>query len=210
MVDVILKFFHLINVITAYKPSEYSKLIRKATKVKHNKIESHPFIKRLIAGKLSDREYYTYLTNIIYIYREIEQNFFNDLKSMDLLQTSKILNDINSYKSCLKPEVEVREAEKYFYNDWLNSIRSKPKFFRKADLYLRWLADMYGGQILKKKVKFNSALQFKNIRSKIKKIRIFIELGLDDHNIHQFINHINNSYDKHYEMVDNIDKHLKG
>jgi len=210
MVDVILKFFHLINVITAYKPSEYSKLIRKSTKEKHDKIESHPFIKRLIDGKLTDREYYTYLTNIIYIYREIEQNFFNDLKNMDLLQTSKILEDINNYKVLLQSESPAVEVEKSFYSEWLNSIRLKPRFFRKTDLYLRWLADMYGGQILKRRVRYNSVFQFKDIRSKIKKIRVFIELGLDEHNIQQFINHINNSYDLHYKMVDNIDKYLNG
>jgi heme oxygenase len=210
MVDVILKYFHLIKVITAFKPSEYSKSIRLATKKKHDKIEAHPFIKRLINGTLTDKEYYYYLKNIIYIYREIEQNFFSDLKSMDLLQTSRILTDINNYKELLNIENTDSDKEGYFYNDWLSLIKSKPKYFRKTDLYLMWLADMYGGQILKRKVRFNSALQFKDIRRKIKKIRTFIELGLNESNIYHFINHINNSYDEQYNMVDKIDKYING
>ena len=132
MVDVIFKFFHLINVITAYKSTEYSKLIRSSTKQKHDLIESHPFFKRLIKGNLDNEAYAAYLFNLSYIYREIEQNFYSEINDMDLIQTKKILQDIESYKKFLKLDSDIFCVS--FYNDWLNHIKSKPKFFRKTDL----------------------------------------------------------------------------
>jgi heme oxygenase len=205
MVDVIVKFFHLINVITAYKPTAYSKLIRSATKQKHDLIESHPFIKQIIKGTLNDGAYAAYLFNLSYIYREIEHNFYSEINSMDLIQTKRILNDIESYKNFLNLNSDVFSVS--FYNDWLNHIKSKPKFFRKTDLYIRWLADMYGGQIIKRKVRFGTKYIFKDLRVKIKKIRNFIEQGLNHNNIQMFIDEINTSYDLHYKLVDQLSKY---
>jgi heme oxygenase len=205
MVDVIFKFFHLINVITAYKSTEYSKLIRSSTKQKHDLIESHPFFKRLIKGNLDNEAYVAYLFNLSYIYREIEQNFYSEINDMDLIQTKKILQDIESYKKFLKLDSDIFCVS--FYNDWLNHIKSKPKFFRKTDLYIRWLADMYGGQIIMRKVKFGTKYIFKDLRNKIKKLRHFIEQGLNHNNIQNFIEEINNSYDLHYKLVDKLSRY---
>lgn len=205
MVDVIFKFFHLINVITAYKSTEYSKLIRSSTKQKHDLIESHPFFKRLIKGNLDNEAYAAYLFNLSYIYREIEQNFYSEINDMDLIQTKKILQDIESYKKFLNLDSDVFCVS--FYKDWLNHIKSKPRFFRKTDLYIRWLADMYGGQIIKRKVKFGTKYVFDNLRNKIKKLRHFIEQGLNRNNIQNFIEEINNSYDLHYKLVDKLSRY---
>jgi len=205
MVDVIFKFFHLINVITAYKSTEYSKLIRSSTKQKHDLIESHPFFKRLIKGNLDNEAYAAYLFNLSYIYREIEQNFYYEINDMDLIQTKKILQDIESYKKFLNLDSDVFCVS--FYKDWLNHIKSKPRFFRKTDLYIRWLADMYGGQIIKRKVKFGTKYVFDNLRNKIKKLRHFIEQGLNRNNIQNFIEEINNSYDLHYKLVDKLSRY---
>lgn len=205
MVDVIFKFFHLINVITAYKSTEYSKLIRSSTKQKHDLIESHPFFKRLIKGNLDNEAYAAYLFNLSYIYREIEQNFYSEINDMDLIQTKKILQDIESYKKFLNLDSDVFCVS--FYKDWLNHIKSKPRFFRKTDLYIRWLADMYGGQIIKRKVKFGTKYVFDDLRNKIKKLRHFIEQGLNRNNIQNFIEEINNSYDLHYKLVDKLSRY---
>ncbi|NBW58664.1 hypothetical protein EBR43_12985, partial [bacterium] len=68
---------HLIKVLTAYKPNEFSKKIKKQTKVKHDQIESHPFIKEMLSGELSDFKYAVYLNNLLPIYKGVEMFLFN-------------------------------------------------------------------------------------------------------------------------------------
>ena len=69
-------FFHLLNVITAYKPNKFSKQIKKATKEKHDAIESHPFMRAMIDGSLSDFKYAVYLANLLPIYKAVEMFLF--------------------------------------------------------------------------------------------------------------------------------------
>ena len=196
-------FLHLIKVLTAYKPNEFSKKIKKQTKVKHDHIESHPFIKEMLNGELSDFKYAVYLNNLLPIYKGVEMFLFNKKNTnSDIVQSKKILNDINNYSNFLN--VDLNQDHLLFYRDWLNYFTTKNDFYKKSELYIRWLADMYGGQIIKKNIKFGSKYDFVDIRGDIKFVRQLIEDGLNSQNVDSFIEEVNISYDHHYKLVERV------
>jgi len=194
---------HLIKVLTAYRPNEFSKKIKKQTKVKHDQIESHPFIKEMLSGELSDFKYAVYLNNLLPIYKGVEMFLFNKRNTnSDIVQSKKILNDINNYTNFLN--VDLNQDHLLFYRDWLNHFTTKNDFYKKSELYIRWLADMYGGQIIKKNIKFGSKYDFVDIRGDIKFVRQLIENNLNSQNVDSFIDEVNISYDYHYKLVERV------
>ena len=196
-------FLHLIKVLTAYKPNEFSKKIKKQTKVKHDHIESHPFIKEMLNGELPDLKYAVYLNNLLPIYKGVEMFLFNKRNTnSDIVQSKKILNDINNYSNFLN--VNLNQDHLLFYRDWLNYFTTKNDFYKKSELYIRWLADMYGGQIIKKNIRFGSKYDFVDIRGDIKFVRQLIEDGLNNENVDSFIEEVNISYDHHYKLVERV------
>jgi len=196
-------FLHLIKVLTAYKPNEFSKKIKKQTKVKHDHIESHPFIKEMLNGELPDLKYAVYLNNLLPIYKGVEMFLFNKRNTnSDIVQSKKILNDINNYSNFLN--VNLNQDHLLFYRDWLNYFTTKNDFYKKSELYIRWLADMYGGQIIKKNIRFGSKYDFVDIRGDIKFVRQLIEDGLNSQNVDSFIEEVNISYDHHYKLVERV------
>jgi len=194
---------HLIKVLTAYKPNEFSKKIKKQTKAKHDHIESHPFIKDMLSGELSHFKYAVYLNNLLPIYKSVEMFLFNKRNAnSDIVQSRKILNDVNNYSNFLN--VDLNQSHLLFYKDWLQHLLGKDDFYKKSELYIRWLADMYGGQIIKRNIKFASKYDFVDIRGDIRFVRQLIEDGINNENVDQFIEAVNASYDHHYNLVDKV------
>jgi heme oxygenase len=194
---------HLIKVLTAYKPNEFSKKIKKQTKVKHDQIESHPFIKEMLSGELTDFKYAVYLNNLLPIYKSVEMFLFNKRNTnSDIVQSKKIINDINNYSNFLN--IDLNQDHLLFYRDWLNHFTTKNDFYKKSELYIRWLADMYGGQIIKKNIRFGSKYDFVDIRGDIKFVRQLIEDNLNSQNVDSFIDEVNTSYDYHYKLVERV------
>ena len=120
----------------------------------------------------------------------------------DIVQSKKILNDINNYSNFLN--VDLNQDHLLFYRDWLNYFTTKNDFYKKSELYIRWLADMYGGQIIKKNIRFGSKYDFVDIRGDIKFVRQLIEDGLNSQNVDSFIEEVNISYDYHYKLVERV------
>lgn len=196
---------HILNVITAYKPNRLSKRIKLETKTAHDEIEKHTFIKSMIDGTLSDKKYAIYLYNLYPIYKSVEMLLFSGKNfNKDLFQSVKIQNDLNNYKNELNFEYD--RPEYNFNEGWINHFYSKSFFLKKTELYIRWLADMYGGQIIKKNIKFNSKYSFTNLRESIKTIRSYLEEDLTEENVNSFINEVNKSYEFHHKLADKINE----
>jgi heme oxygenase len=193
---------HLINIITAYRPNKFSKEIKVQTKKKHDEIEAHPLLQELIKGTLPDYKYGIYLVNLLPIYTAVEKSVFNCLTSSDLIQTDKIRNDLLAYTKDLN--LNFNNDQAHFYKPWLEYFFTKKQLYKKTELYVRWLADMYGGQILKKKVKHGEKYQFNNLRKCIKTVRKKIEEDIDESNIDKFILEVNVTYDFHYKLADKV------
>jgi hypothetical protein len=86
----------------------------------------------------------------------------------------------------------------------LAHFNKKSIFLKKTELYIRWLADLYGGQILKRNVKFKNKYNFKDVRNCIKIVRKLIEKDLNETNVNDFIEEVNKSYAFHKHLADKI------
>ena len=194
---------HLINVITAHRPNKFARQLKKATKKLHDTVECHTFFKDLIGGELPDYKYALYLKNICPIYKAVEMFLFKNLNS-DLVQSTKIYNDFYNYKKDLYNVIDL-ESESYdFYKQYLDIFLTKSNFLKQADLYVNWLADLYGGQILKNKVKYNERYTFYSVRKDIKFIRTFLEKDMNNENIESLIDSVNKAYIFHLELLNKI------
>lgn len=195
-----MNIWHLIKVITAYRPTKIAKYIKQNTKQNHDVIEQHPFFKDLLSGRLSDAAYANYLGQLLPLYISIENNLCKKNWPIDLITSIRIADDIKKYREIVDIDTKVWPVAM----EWINHFYSKPVLLQKTDLYIRWLADLYGGQILKNRVKFNSKYSFKNARRCIQIVRKYIEEGINDSNKEMFVYEVNKSYDLHYKLVDQI------
>lgn len=195
-----MNIIHLIKVITAYRPTPIAKYVKRETKFKHDLIEQHPFIVKLIDKTITDKEYAIYLKNLLPIYKAVEKAFFNKLTLPDLFRSHLIEQDIKQYEAIIG-----KIPSKFIFNrKWLSNFKKKDLTMKKSELYIRWLADAYGGQIIRKGLKYTAKYDIRNVRSFIRIVRRIIEDGLNETNVERLIDAINHSYDDHYEMVDKI------
>lgn len=201
-----MNLIHLFNVITAYMPTKLSKIIKQKTKATHDNIERHPFYKKLITGELDDKAYLIFLFNMLPVYEHIENELLIPAGYHDLVRSDKILKDIELYEKHLNFKVD----ESYFYNlPWLKQLEGKSLLGLKAHFYVRWLADMYGGQILKKKVRFANKYAFNNVRNNIKRAREFIDQSVTEQNVDSFIHEANKAFEFSHKLVESIELHIK-
>jgi len=194
--------FHLLNVITAYKPNHLSKKIKKETKEIHDKIEKHPFFIDLISRELPDYKYAIYLNNLYPIYKGVEMFLFSRNSNNDIVQSKKIEEDLKLYKSFLNLNIDLPKFK--FYDDWLNYFFSKEDFYKKTELYVRWLADLYGGQVIKRYLRFGNKYVFTNVRKDIQQVRKQIEDDLTEENVDKFIEEVKKTYQFHTEIIEKI------
>ncbi|NBO99181.1 MAG: hypothetical protein EBU90_03510 [Proteobacteria bacterium] len=189
-----MNLIHLIKVITAYKLTPFAKKLKEVTKPLHDQIESHPFIKKFIDGKLSDLEYAVYLSNLYPIYEKIERRLL--CPTSILARAEHIRNDLVNYSNFLDIDLS-----KYYVNgDWADKLDTDDPYKLTATFYIRWLGDLYGGQILAKNIRFNSSLKFKNVRDCIRVARDLIEYN-GSKDINRFLVQVSDAYTSNYDLV---------
>ena len=154
-------FLHLINVITAYRPTAFAKKLKAQTRAKHDAIESHPFIHKLITGDISAEEYFAYIENLSPIYTIIENRLLQSAQFSPLHRDAQITEDIRNYQDALN----IQTTYKLFNSDWVNACIGKTDFELISDFYIRWLGDLYGGQIMSKNFKYNYMLTTQDLYS---------------------------------------------
>lgn len=194
--------FHLIKVITAYKPNHLSKKIKKETKEIHDKIEKHPFFLDMIQKELPEYKYAIYLQNLAPIYKGVEMFLFQNNTNNDIVQSKKIEEDLRLYSAHLKLKFDLPQFK--FNGEWLEHFFSKEDFYKKTELYVRWLADLYGGQIIKRYHRFGNKYVFTNVRASIQQVRKQIEEDLTEKNVDRFIEETKKTYQYHTDIVNKI------
>lgn len=129
--------------------------LKELTKDLHTGAERTVFAKKLLTGVLTDEEYANYLWQMLLVYNGIE----TAAKSQDML---KNLPDIERthkiYQDCIElvgPNHNLKwlpvVIEYYQYLLSLN-YNAERKHLIKAHLYCRHMGDLYGGQMIAKKV----------------------------------------------------------
>jgi len=115
----------------------------------HSKSEGHALMQSFINGNYNPAHLNRLLVNLLPIYQVVEQRLLqNDIQdNPDLERSSYIKIDIQDLIGDNKlsyPQIE-DITKQYLAHIW-----QKPLELLKAELYLRWLADFYGGRMLSK------------------------------------------------------------
>jgi len=188
---------HLIKVITAYKHTAFSKKVKLETEANHDAIEQHPFVDLIIKGKMTDLQYAAYLSNVYPVYDIVEKKLL--APQSILARTNYIRKDIEQYSNFLNTDL----SRLYVNDEWVQKLKSGDEVDVLAAFYIRWLGDLYGGQILAKNIRFNSALKFKSVRLCIKVARELIELNAS-RDTDVFIGRIKNAYADNYNLAEKL------
>jgi hypothetical protein len=174
----------------------FQEKLKEQTKELHDKAENHIFHKKLMEGSLPDLKYFVYLHNMFPIVSYIERRMN---LSGELIRSPLMHTDIMRYSKsgC------VIEGKDFVYFDWVCEIGTKEDKWLPAILYVEWLKDVYGGQILAPKVKFNSALKFNNPQSVASSIRTILS-NVEESDQDDFIIEVNKVYENHIKLLDKI------
>src|SRR6056300_1338594 len=128
--------------------------IRELTAEKHKEAENHQFSQLLMSGKISASLYASYLFQMIEIYESLEK-FGSDLNLFLDIGQIKRYNNIKKDLDYFDNE-QVEYSKKLLpntilYKEYLTSIQNdKLKFL--AHIYVRHVGDLFGGQMISKKI----------------------------------------------------------
>lgn len=158
--------------------------LKELTKEKHQDAERTEFAKLLLSGKISKETYGLYLTQMLEVYSKLEYYSFKagllkdlpglgralfiheDLKELDIpLSGLKILESTQNYCEYLAALAEDETKQHLLM----------------AHLYVRHMGDLYGGQMIAKKVPGSGKFyEFSNRENLIAKIRTKLTDDLGD------------------------------
>ena len=147
--------------------------IREATKEQHRLAEQQPFVKTLMSGEIHPRLYATFLYNLSYCYAALEKwsqyrGLFDQLP--DIARAEKLAHDCQDLWVRITPQPNITDStEKYI--EHIDNIRTDSAKLS-AHVYVRYLGDLYGGQMIKAKTPgANTYLDFNNPKELIQVIR---------------------------------------
>lgn len=161
--------------------SELQLRLKNETKSLHDLAENNVIMKSFIDGTFKLRHLLRFLVNIKPVYDVVEQRLLQpyiainpDLKRTELIQQdidalAKHFNSINDDIGYILTPLEVTDL-------WVGWSWSKPKDMLKADLYTRWLADLYGGRMMIKNMgEFTKSLEFNDVQKAISDVRSILD-----------------------------------
>ncbi len=147
--------------------------IKEATHEQHRHAEQQPFVKTLMSGEIHPRLYATFLYNQSLCYAALEkwsqyQGLLDSLPGIP--RAEKLAQDCQDLWVRITPQPNLTASTKK-YIQHIDSIRREPaKLF--AHVYVRYLGDLYGGQMIKTKTPgANTYLEFDNAKELIQTIR---------------------------------------
>lgn len=189
--------------------SQFQLDLKELTQEAHKKAENHPLMQSFIKGEYKKEHLLQFLVNIYPIYSVVEQRLLqNKIDQVpELKRTTLIEHDINDLISTI---VNFKNAQILVplisTCAWVNNCRSKPASLLKAELYSRWLADLYGGRMLAKTVTPSSMNTFKNPKLVIESVREILDESNTDENItpQDIIQEVISFFDFHVELFDEI------
>lgn len=136
-----------------------SKELFEGTAESHRLIERMPFVSTLLSKKLSADKYREYLIDLYFVYSaleeelEIQQNhhMIQQFSCLHLNRKSKILQDLQHF-SCFKISSHHETKATKAYVKRIRWCSENYPYLLIAHMYVRYMGDLSGGQILKKRL----------------------------------------------------------
>lgn len=129
--------------------------LKELTADAHRLAETQPFVKLIFSGNITKEEYARYLLNQELAYAMLEA-YANDLHLLDdlpdICRAAKIQQDLRELELDVPdlPNMQIGSAT-HKYVSHLGSIKDDPKKLM-AHMYVRHMGDLFGGQMIAKKV----------------------------------------------------------
>jgi heme oxygenase len=150
--------------------------LKELTAEAHKLAETQPFVKKIFSGNITKEEYATYLYNQYAAYEMLESHalivgLLNDLPGIQ--RAAKLLEDFKELWPA-DQEVPPLATATVLYKEHINTISNDSDKLM-AHMYVRHMGDLYGGQMIAKKIpgsgnfyKFDNADELKAaIRTKL-------------------------------------------
>ena len=131
--------------------------LKELTMDQHRNAERQKFASILMSGSIPETSYLRFLINQFHCYHALENHHYFSLFDNDLKRCSNILADIQQLKLKLDWKIDdnivLTKSTLEYVEHVNNHIKSKDDFI--AHIYVRYLGDMRGGQIISKKIPGN-------------------------------------------------------
>jgi heme oxygenase len=158
--------------------------LKELTAEKHHNAERTAFAKLLLSGNINKEQYAQYLLQMLEVYSALEYHaavngLFADLSGLPRVMA--IYEDLEELEVPQGQLTLLESTKKYI--QYLNEIGSNPECSRKllAHLYVRHMGDLYGGQMIAKRVPGSGKFyQFRNKDELVAKIREKLDDGLGE------------------------------
>jgi len=124
--------------------------LKKLTDSIHRKAEQTKWSQLLVSGNMTHEQYGQYLYNLLYIYSALETkaNELNIFKDYPLLKNIQRVLPLTLDRGWF-PYISGYEQSCHKFIDYINTFNKDQVL---AHMYVRHFGDMYGGQIIAKKV----------------------------------------------------------
>jgi heme oxygenase len=159
--------------------SDFQKRLKEETKQLHSKAENHPVMQSFVKGTFKKEHLIMFLANTKPLYEVVEQRLLQPYiaSNPDLERSTKIQKDIDLLKKDFSNEQLGRLLTPLECTDlWVSRCWSKPAELLKAELYVRWLADLYGGRMMASSLgEYTNTVQFINPKKAIEDIRAILD-----------------------------------
>ena len=156
--------------------------VKNDTKEIHKYVEKLPIMKAILSNSISSSNYLNYLIQLSYIYKSIESNKLYEKLEWNIKLYNNSIKDIKILSK--DNEVIVPYSITTIYCNYLSCIDNIDILAGHA--YVRYMADLMGGRILKKKIEKNfptNVYDIENITDTKDKIIDYINKCVSDYKL---------------------------
>jgi heme oxygenase len=178
--------------------------LKEETAELHRESEQHPLMQSFVTGSFKKEHLLDVLINLLPIYQVVEQR----LISKEIINNPELKRSINIQKDIDKLVQDIglgnRQVRK-ITSHWLSFSWSRKLDLLKGDLYLRWLADFYGGRILaKSQAPYNETYASENPGAVITTVRYILDQTSNDTTDDEIVEHTKGFFKFHIQLFEDI------